>query len=256
MRICFAGKGGTGKTTLVGALARVLASRSRRVLVCDFDVNPGVELSLGPLDGDGRLPIDAAANSDVAQYGFQLRPGLSPGEAVVLYAARGPDGIRLLSFGTIDTAHHDLAQTHMAVRQIAASFNEPEWDVIVDMEAGTKDIYDGTYVSFVDLAVLVTDGTPVAELTCRRLASIARAQGGPPVSMVANKVTPHNLPRAQALAEELDVNLVGTVPRNDAVRRADLHGLALVDYAPNAPAVSAVHTLANGLRLEAEGILR
>ncbi|CAN5688465.1 carbon monoxide dehydrogenase accessory protein CooC [soil metagenome] len=256
MRIAFAGKGGTGKTVLVGTLARVLARRSRSVLVCDFDVNPGVGLSLGDLDGDGRFPFEAVAAEEGAQYGYTLRPDLSPVEAVARYAARGPEGIRLLSLGTIETAHHDLARTHMAVRQTAASFDEPGWDVLVDMEAGTKDLYDGTYVSFVDLVVLVTDGSPVAELTCRRLASIARAQEGPPAALVANRVTPERHHRAQRLARELGMDLVGTVPADDAVRRADLHGIALLDYAPSAPAVNAVQLLADALRLEARGVRR
>lgn len=54
MKIAVAGKGGSGKTTISGTLARVLAERGESVLAIDGDTNPNLGLSLGvPRD---RLP--------------------------------------------------------------------------------------------------------------------------------------------------------------------------------------------------------
>jgi len=47
LKIAIAGKGGTGKTTIVGTLARVLARQGRRVLAIDADSNPNLALTLG-----------------------------------------------------------------------------------------------------------------------------------------------------------------------------------------------------------------
>lgn len=257
MRIAVAGKGGAGKTAVSAMLVRALAEQDRLVLAVDFDVNGGLLMSLGDVDGDGRLPHDAvvpAERADGGQYGYTLRPDLSPAEAVERYAARGTAGVRLLSFGVIDRADHDLGVTHLAARKVAAGFAEPGWDVVADMEAGTKDVFDGGYVAFADLLVLVTDGAPVANLTCRRLATIARHGDGPPPVLVGNRVTPERAAVAEELARELDVPFAGAVPHDDGVRLADMAGRAVFDAAPGCPAAEAVRRLVQTLRLETEGV--
>ena len=50
MKIAVAGKGGVGKTTVSGTVARALARRGQDVVALDADVNPmlGISLGLGP----------------------------------------------------------------------------------------------------------------------------------------------------------------------------------------------------------------
>lgn len=251
MRVALSGKGGVGKTAVTGMLVRHLARAGRPVLAFDFDVNPGLERSVGPLDRDPRLPPAAVTARDGAQYGHELRPDLTPTAAALEFAATGPDGLRLLSFGRMTTAFHDLGTTHFALRQIADGFNGGDWDVVVDMEAGTKDVFDRSYIRFVDLLALVTDGSGVAGLVCRRLASIAREQGEPPVGLVLNRATPARRQAARELAAELGVALIGEVPDDEGVRRADVAGEAVSDHAPDTPALTAVGELAAALRAHA-----
>ena len=47
MKIAVAGKGGSGKTTIAGTLARVLARRGLQVLAIDGDTNPNLGISTG-----------------------------------------------------------------------------------------------------------------------------------------------------------------------------------------------------------------
>ena len=47
MKIATAGKGGSGKTTLAGTLARMLAEDGHKVLAIDGDPNPNLALMLG-----------------------------------------------------------------------------------------------------------------------------------------------------------------------------------------------------------------
>ena len=47
MKMAVAGKGGAGKTTIAGTLARVLAERGQRVVAIDDDSNPNLALTVG-----------------------------------------------------------------------------------------------------------------------------------------------------------------------------------------------------------------
>ena len=47
MKIAVAGKGGSGKTTIAGTLARLLARRGMEVLAIDGDTNPNLAISIG-----------------------------------------------------------------------------------------------------------------------------------------------------------------------------------------------------------------
>lgn len=47
MKIALGGKGGSGKTTIAGTLARVLADRGHRVVAVDDDSNPNLAVTLG-----------------------------------------------------------------------------------------------------------------------------------------------------------------------------------------------------------------
>jgi len=47
MKVAVAGKGGSGKTTIAGTLARVIAERGHRVVAIDDDSNPNLALTIG-----------------------------------------------------------------------------------------------------------------------------------------------------------------------------------------------------------------
>lgn len=111
MRIAIAGKGGSGKTTIAGTLARILARDGRdgrdgrEVIAVDADTNPNLAATLG---------IPAARAREIAGLPRTLleRQTQSDGTAktvfakdaeVVLreYGAAGPDGVRLVVMGKV-----------------------------------------------------------------------------------------------------------------------------------------------------------
>ena len=47
MKVAVAGKGGSGKTTVAGTLARLLGRRGHPVLAIDADTNPNLGVTLG-----------------------------------------------------------------------------------------------------------------------------------------------------------------------------------------------------------------
>lgn len=108
MKIAIAGKGGTGKTTIIGTLARVLARQGRRVLAIDADSNPNLALTLGLSREQAAaltpLPrtlleeqIDAEGRKTVV-----LR--MTPAEIAKQYGVATPDGVTMMLMGRVDHA--------------------------------------------------------------------------------------------------------------------------------------------------------
>src|SRR5437868_1902161 len=73
----------------------------RTVLAADMDTNPGLAYSVGVGGRDISLPEEALEEKKGAAYGWQLKAGLLPREAVERYAVTGPDGVRLTGLGKI-----------------------------------------------------------------------------------------------------------------------------------------------------------
>ena len=97
MKVAIAGKGGSGKTTIAGTLARVMADRGQRVVAIDDDSNPNLALTLGagaavssvsgiPRDlleertdaeGTKRLELSIPAEDFIDRFGVPVRDNLT-----------------------------------------------------------------------------------------------------------------------------------------------------------------------------------
>jgi len=98
MKIVVAGKGGVGKTTVAGTLARTLGRGGHRVIALDADVNPmlGISLGVGPEETDALLAVrqgleDGDQEHEPTIEGFVDRFGTD-----------APDGVRLVVASRID----------------------------------------------------------------------------------------------------------------------------------------------------------
>lgn len=108
MKIAITGKGGTGKTTIAGTLARMLARRGREVWAIDADSNPNLALTLG-LSRDRASavsPLPASILDErVDERGVRTRTLVpSPREVADRYGVDTPDHVRLLLMGRVDHA--------------------------------------------------------------------------------------------------------------------------------------------------------
>lgn len=246
MRLAVVGKGGAGKSVVSGTLARVWAQRGDRVLAVDLDANPGLALSIGiPLSDEG-LPGEAVEAAEAVAYGFRLRSGLTPAEAVDLYAQMGPDEVRFLQIGNIDRAAHSVARNVVAIRGILRGFDNPGWHVIGDLEAGPTTPFEG-YVKFANLGLLVVEPSATSILAGRRLAAILR-DGKLEYRLVANQVRDDaGDTEIRDLAEELGSEVIATIPYDPAVADSDRLGLAPIDHSPRSPAILSIKELASTL---------
>ena len=91
MKIGVIGKGGVGKTTIAGIVARTLARRGHSVIALDCDANPnlGIALGLTPAETD-RL---AAVRQTLDAEGGEHAPSVP--EILERFGAPTPDGVRL-----------------------------------------------------------------------------------------------------------------------------------------------------------------
>lgn len=95
MKLVIAGKGGSGKTSISGTMARLLARSGRQVLAIDGDSNPNLALTLGiPPDSIGALPTLPRDLLVRTEGGPKLRQSLE--EVCASHSLQGPDGVTLL----------------------------------------------------------------------------------------------------------------------------------------------------------------
>ena len=95
MKVAVAGKGGSGKTSISGTMARLLARRGHRVLAIDGDSNPNLALTLGiPLERIDELPTLPRDLLDRSEGGVTLTQTVE--EICETHSLAAPDGVTLL----------------------------------------------------------------------------------------------------------------------------------------------------------------
>lgn len=106
MKIAVAGKGGSGKTTIAGTLARLLARQGQQgLLAIDADSNPNLALTLGlnrdRLEDLARIPREVIERDAVSNRWALVRP---VDEIVREHGVAAPDGVTLLLMGWVEHA--------------------------------------------------------------------------------------------------------------------------------------------------------
>jgi CO dehydrogenase maturation factor len=108
MKIALAGKGGSGKTTLAGLLARDVARRGHPVWAIDADTNPNLGLTLGlpreRLAGVQPLPRSILKERIDEAGKRTMILGMPPQEVAGTFGTSTPDGVTLLLMGAVDHA--------------------------------------------------------------------------------------------------------------------------------------------------------
>ena len=141
-----------------------------------------------------------------------------------------------------------MCRAHATVRGLLGEIVSGAQDVAVaDMEAGLENFSRGT-PRHADAVLTVLEPYYRSLETGARVCDLARELGVKRVHAIANKV------RSPADAEAIDsfcrgrgLELLGTVPHDDAILDADRAGAALLDRAPHSPAVRAIQGLADRL---------
>jgi CO dehydrogenase maturation factor len=101
MKLAVAGKGGSGKTTISGTLARFLGRAGHDVIALDCDTNPmlGVSLGVGPEETDRLVTVRQA----LAEGEVEHQPTIDG--IISTFGTDAADGVRLVVVSRIDLAN-------------------------------------------------------------------------------------------------------------------------------------------------------
>jgi CO dehydrogenase maturation factor len=114
---------------------------------------------------------------------------------------------------------------------------------IIDMEASIEHMSRGT-LRDVDLLLIITEPYFRALQTAGRISPLAHELGIPKIAIVANKVRSERDERTiRDYADQLGLDVIGTVPWDSSVQEADFANQALFDHAFDAPATREIRRI-------------
>lgn len=242
MKIAVTGKGGSGKTTVSGALSRHLAGSGHTVVAVDGDPNPNLGISLG-VDRDAVESMESILTALLAIGHTHNDPTPDPDDLLARYGIAAPDGIVLVATGKIERPTDSClcCGSHMTTRQFFGELPDDDRIVVADLEAGINDLL-WARPGPDDIVLVVAEPSAKSVEIARRAAAIAADLGVTRLLGVANRCTGDD--DVARMREALGGSEVVVVPEDPAVEYADLLGQAPFDLDPASPAMVAVGALA------------
>ncbi|MDD1744308.1 MAG: AAA family ATPase [Candidatus Methanoperedens sp.] len=230
IKIAISGKGGVGKTTLSGTLARLLARCGYQVLAIDADPSMNLASALGiknppkPLTEFTEL-IDERAGGPAGV--FKLNPRVD--DIVDKFGVTGPDNVKLLVLGTVERGGSGCmcpASSFLKalLRHVLLKTNSV---VILDMEAGVEHLGRGTTRGIDIMLIVVEPGARSIE-TAGRIVELARQIDIKKFGAVINKAGGE----AKDIEDKLKgygIEVFGIIPYDTSLVQADMENIAPID---------------------------
>ena len=224
MKIAVAGKGGVGKTTIAGTLARLLGRGGLRILAVDADPSYTLWSALGIPPDEAKKIIPLTENETLIEerlkidgakgYSgfFKLNPRVD--DLAEKFAIEGPDNVSLLVAGTVDIGGSGcmcpsatLLKTLM--RHLILGTDEA---FVMDMDAGIENLGRGTTRGMDALLVVAEPGRRSLDIL-GKIRSLARDIDVGRVFAVGNKVAaPDDKEMIQDWVKSEEIPLLGIVP--------------------------------------------
>lgn len=252
MKIATVGKGGSGKTTLAGTLARIFAERGQRIVAIDGDPNPNLALTLGmtpeAADHITYIPPGIMALVKDETGNSKLEPTMSNDALMQKFAVRANDGIDLIvmgkpAHGTAGTGC--MCASHRAVRGLIAELTDIGEHTITDMEAGLEHLKRGTARN-VDMMLVVAEPYYRSLEAALRTCELARELNIPFVKVVSNKArTEDDRAAITGFCAKHGLEMIGEVPWDEAFAKAEQRGVSPYDHAPDSIGIGAIRDIAD-----------
>jgi len=231
MKIAITGKGGVGKTTLAGTLARLLARDGMDVLAIDADPDMNLASALGIDEPPAPLTeyedlIDERAGGPAGM--FKLNPKVD--DVVELFGVVGPDGVRMLVMGTVDRGGSGcMCPASSFLRALLRHVVLKESSVVImDMEAGIEHLGRGT-TRGIDLMIVVVEPGARSLETAERIKRLGTDIGVTKFAAVINKAGEEDLGAVESRLENMGIPVLGTIPYDSSLVKADLAGRSPVE---------------------------
>ena len=253
MKIAFAGKGGSGKTTLSSLFVRYLAGQGLPVVAIDADINQHLAEALGAV---GDPPAMGARLAEIKEYLRGTNPRITSAAAMVKTTPPGrgsrllrpgggdpvhalgvdtPCGARLMATGPFSDDDLGVACYHSKTGAVELYLNHlvdgPGEYVVVDCTAGAESFASGLFTRF-DLTILVAEPTRKAIGVYRQWSQYA-AGYDIALAVAGNKVqTPDDVTFLREHAGDDLLTWIGYEPAVRAMEQGRPLGLA--DLGPDA----------------------
>jgi CO dehydrogenase maturation factor len=237
MKIAISGKGGVGKTTLAGVMARILGERGHKVLAIDADPDSNLGSAIGftadevknvqPLAGMEEF-IEERTGAKKGQYGtfFKLNPKV---DDIPDRFAIEKGGVKLVVLGSIIQGGGGCfcAENVLLKSFLSHVLIERDEYVIVDMEAGLEHLGRGT-TEYMDALIIVVEPGQRSFQTAHQVKRLAADLGIRNVFIVGNKVTGDE--DVDLMKKSLtEIPLLGFMGHNTKIMEADKKGLSPYD---------------------------
>jgi len=237
MKIAVSGKGGAGKTTVAGVMARILGDRGKKVIAIDADPDSNLASAIG-IDEESLRDVRPLAameefiaertGSKKGQYGafFQLNPRV---DDIPERFSLVKDGVKLLVLGSIPQGGGGCFCAEKALLRSLLSYVMIERDeyVIVDLEAGLEHLGRGT-TEYIDALIVVVEPGKRSFQTARQVRRLADDIGIKKVYVVGNKIADGQ--DETLVRENLEgLPLLGFLSLNDRIIEADKRGVSPYD---------------------------
>ena len=237
MKIAISGKGGVGKTTLAGVMARILATQGRKVLAIDADPDSNLASAIGlPKETlDKLLPIasmtsliEERTGSKKGSYGtmFKLNPKVDdlPDDLGVTH-----EGVKLLLLGCIPQGGGGCfcAENVLLKNLVRHLLVQREEALIIDMEAGLEHLGRGS-TGYVDALIIVVEPGQRAIGTAKQIKKLGEDLHIKKIMIVGNKV---NSDEDKRIIEEglSEFPILGHMSFNPRILQADREGKSPYD---------------------------
>lgn len=251
MKIATVGKGGSGKSTIAGTLARILAEDGNKVLAIDGDPNPNLALTLGmareQADEIRSIPPGIMEIKEDKDGKRKFHLSLSKQDLIKSYGAAAPHNIDLIVMGKPadgSAGSGCMCASHLAVRGVIAEMSGYGNHTVTDMEAGLEHLKRGTARN-VDVMLIVAEPYYRSLEAGARTYLLAKELEIPHIHVIANKVK--NDADEQAIAqfcEQHGMPIIGQVPHDEAFLEAERQAQAVVDFDPDCPGAVAIREIA------------
>ena len=253
MKIAVSGKGGVGKTSIAGSLARLFAKDGFKVLAIDNDSAMNLSYTLGIKSDVKEKIIPISEMTDLikkrtsvegAQSGvYNITPDVS--DIPDRYKVQGPDDLQLLVLGGIDEpATGCLCPENALIRTLLYNLLVKRDEVvIVDFEAGLEHLGRGT-AKGIDVMLVITEPSQKSLDLCSKIIELSKKLGIINIYLVANKVFDDSqIGVINKRVDEWEIPLFHSIPFDIEIGKADLEGKSPIDYVPDSKAMESIKSL-------------
>ena len=252
MKIAVTGKGGVGKTTVAGTLARFLGRDGYKILAIDADpnynlwsalgINRDVATSIIPLLENEDLVREKTEMKWVEVLGnfFQVNPRLD--DLASKYSVEAPDNVSLLVAGTVNMGGQGCMCPSAALLKSLVNYLtlESNQAFVMDMDAGIENLGRGT-TRGMDLLLAVIEPGRRSLDTIQKVKSLASDIGIERVFAIGNKIMNDDDAKfVNDFIQTQGIPMVGMIPYDENIRMSDRKSCAPIDLYENSPAIRAI----------------